>query len=85
VRGATVDGNSGCPVFVVAGNDLVLLFSKHLGQKGGETWKRYWGPVLPFRLEVIQRKIDEWEGADASQYQIAPFDFSSFREIINQR
>ena len=37
IRGATVDGNSGCPVFVVAGNELVLLFSKRLGQKNGET------------------------------------------------
>ena len=85
VRGATVDGNSGCPVFVVVGDELVLLFSKHLGQKGGETWRRYWGPVLPFRLEAIQRKIDEWEGDDASMYQVVPFDFSSFGEIVNQR
>ena len=85
VRGATVDGNSGCPVFVVVGDELVLLFSKHLGQKGGETWRRYWGPVLPFRLEAIQRKIDEWEGPDASQYQVESFDFSSFGEIVNQR
>ena len=85
VRGATVDGNSGCPIFVVAGDELVLLFSKHLGQKGGETWKRYWGPVLPFRLEAIQRKINQWEGENANMYQIVPFDFSSFGEIVNQR
>ena len=85
VRGSTVDGNSGCPVFVVAGNELVLLFSKHLGQKNGETWKMFWGPMLPFRLEAIQRKINQWEGDNANMYQIVPFDFSSFGEIVNQR
>ena len=85
VRGATVDGTSGCPVFVVVGNELVLLFSKHLGQKNGETWQRYWGPMLPFRLDAIQHKIDQWEGDDASQYQIETFDLSSFGEIVNER
>ena len=85
IRGATVDGNSGSPVFVVAGNTLVLLFCKHLGQKNGETWKRFWGPMLPFRLEAIQRKIDEWEGDDAGLYQIVPFDPNSFGEVTNVR
>ncbi len=85
VRGATVDGTSGCPVFVVVGNELVLLFSKHLGQKNGETWQRYWGPMLPFRLDAIQHKIDQWEGDGASQYQIETLDLSSFGEIVNQQ
>ena len=37
------------------------------------------------RLEAIQNKINEWEGADAGQYQIVPFDLSVFPEIVNQR
>ena len=69
----------------VVGNELVFLFSKHLGQKNGETWQRYWGPMLPFRLDAIQHKIDQWEGDDASQYQIETFDLSSFGEIVNER
>ena len=84
IRGATVDGNSGCPVFLVVGNELLLLFSKHLGHLSVETWSSSWGPSLPFRLEAIQRKIDEWEGVNTGSYQIVPFDFSSFGEIINQ-
>ncbi len=83
VRGATVDGNSGCPVFLVVGNELVLLFSNHLGWKNVETWSRHWGPLLPFRLDAVQRKIDEWEGVDADLYQIVPFDVNSYDEIVN--
>ena len=79
-----MDGNSGCPVFLVVGNELLLLFSKHLGHLSVETWSSSWGPSLPFRLEAIQRKIDEWEGVNTGSYQIVPFDFSSFGEIINQ-
>ena len=84
VRGATVDGNSGCPVFLVVDNELVLLFSKHLGYRNIETWSPFWGPMVPFRLEAIQSKINEWEGDDADQYQIVPFDLSVFCEIVNQ-
>ena len=84
VRGVTVDGNSGCPVFVVAGDELILLFSKHLGEKRSEKWMRFWGPMLPFRIEAIQNKIDEWEGDDAELYQIIPFDFSSFDGTVNR-
>ena len=84
IRGATPGGNSGCPVFLVAGNELVLLFSKHLGSRTEDRWCRFSGPMLPFRLEAIQSKIDEWEGLDASQYQIDPIDFSSFGTIVNQ-
>jgi hypothetical protein len=67
------------------GNELVLLFSKHRGQENGRTCKRYWGPMLPFHLDAIQHKIDQWEGDGASQYQIRTFDLSSFEEIINVR
>ena len=84
VRRAAVDGNSGCPVFVVAGNKLVLLFAIHLMNRGIETWTNSWGPMLPFRLEVVQQKINEWEGDDANQYQVVPFDFSSFGGISYQ-
>ena len=83
LRATTVDGNSGCPVFLVAGDELVLLFSKHLGYQGVETWSPFRGPLLSFRLGAIQNKINEWEGVNASQYQIVPFDLSSFDEIIN--
>ena len=84
IRGATLGGNSGCPVFLAVGDELVLLFAKHLGSLTEETWSPFWGPMLPFRLEAIQSKIDEWEGDDADQYQIVPFDLSMFDEIVNQ-
>lgn len=84
VRGATVDGNSGCPVFLVVGNELVLLFSNHLGWVGVETWSRHWGPMLPFHVEAVQNQINQWEGTNASQYQLEQPDFSSFREVVNQ-
>ena len=85
VRGMTPGGNSGCPVFLVAGNELVLLFSKHLGSLSEDRWCRFSGPMLPFRLEAIQNMINEWEGPDAGQYQIVPFDLSKFPEIVNSR
>ena len=84
VRGATVDGNSGCPVFVVADDKLILLFSNHLGFRDAETWRPHWGPGIPFRLEAIQNRIDEWEGDDAYLYQVEPFYFNSFSEIVNK-
>jgi hypothetical protein len=84
IRSATVDGNSGCPVFMVADDKLILLFAVHLVWTGVPTWTPFRGPLLPIRIEAIQRRIDEWEGENASLYQIEPFDFSSFDEIINQ-
>ena len=84
IRGATPGGNSGCPVFLVVENELVLLFSKHLGSREEDRWCYFWGPTVPFRLDAIQNKINEWEGENASQYQIVPFDFSSFDEVVNQ-
>lgn len=85
IRGATPGGDSGSPVFLVVGNELVLLFSKHLGSLTEDRWYWFWGPMLSFRLESIQDKINEWEGSDAGQYQIVPFDLSVFPEIVNQR
>jgi hypothetical protein len=41
--------------------------------------------MLPFRLEAVQQKINEWEGEDANQYQVVPFDFSPFGEIVNNQ
>jgi len=84
VRTATVDGNSGCPVFLVVGDKLVLLFSKHLGYQGVETWSPFWGPLPSFHLDAIQNKINEWEGDNAVLYQLVPFDPSSFDGITNQ-
>ena len=85
VRGATLDGNSGSPVFLVVGNELVLLFSKHLGIRERDTWSPSWGPMVTLHLEAIQHHINEWEGADADLYQIVPFDFSTFDEIENKQ
>ena len=84
IRGATPGGASGSPVFLVVENELVLLFSKHLGRPDEDRWYFSWGPMLSFRLEAIQQMIDQWEGENASQYQIVPFDFSSFDEVVNQ-
>lgn len=85
IRGVTPGGNSGCPVFLVIGKELVLLFSKHLGSHTEDRWCYFSGPMLPFRLEAIQWKIDEWEGADAGQYQLVPFDLSTYPELVNQQ
>ena len=85
IRSATPGGNSGCPVFLVVENELVLLFSKHLGSDTEDRWCRFWGPMLSFRLEAIQNKINEWEGPDAGQYQIVPFDLSTYPELVKQR
>ena len=83
VRGVTVDGNSGCPFFIVAENELILLFSKHLGWPQVMTWSPSSGPMLSFRLAAIQHKINEWEGDDADLYQIEQFDLSAYGEIVN--
>ena len=85
LRMATVDGNSGCPTFIVAGNDLVLVFAKHLGYKEILTGSRSWGPNLSFHLEAIQNQINEWEGEDAILYQLNQFDLNSFEGIINRK
>ena len=85
IRGTTPGGNSGCPVFLVVGNELVLLFSKHLGSHTEDRWCHFWGPTLSFRLESIQNKINEWEGLDAGQFQLVPFDLSTYPELVNQR
>ena len=70
---------------LVVGNELVLLFSKHLGSHTEDRWCRFSGPMLPFRLESIQNKINEWEGPDAGQFQIVPFDLNTYPELVNQR
>ena len=73
MRGATVDGNSGCPVFLVAADRLIFLFSKHLGYRNVSTWTPTWGPVFSYRLTEVQNKINEWEGPEAGEYQIEVF------------
>jgi len=70
---STVVGNSSSPVFLLAGNDLIFLFSKHLGHKGEGASAETWGPVLSYRLTEVQNKINEWEGTDASGYQVGVF------------
>jgi len=70
VRSATVVGNSSSPVFLLIGEELIFLFSKHLGYKGIGASTESWGPVITYRLTVLQGKINEWEGEDAHAYQI---------------
>ncbi len=82
VRSVTYGGNSGCPVFLVVGDELILLFAKHLGALTEGTWSPFWGPMLSFHLEAIQGQINQWEGDDANLYQIAPFDLSPYDEVI---
>jgi len=49
---------------------LVFLFSKHLGYKGEGASAETWGPVFSYRMTEVQDKINQWEGADASGYQV---------------
>ena len=84
VRAVTYGGSSGCPVCAVVGDELILLFAKHLGSLTEGTWSPFWGPMLSFHLEAIQQKINQWEGADASLYQLVPFDTSSYAEAVNR-
>jgi len=81
VRAATYDGYSGCPVFLLAGNDLVLLFAKHRGWPGAENFFPAWGPLVSAQLSQIQNQIDIWEGDAASDYQLDVFDFSPYDNL----
>ena len=73
IRGASYDGNSSTPVFLLAGNDLVFLFAKHLGSKNKHTWATEWGPMIPFRTTEIQNKINTWEGTNSVLYKLNIF------------
>ena len=66
----TTDGYSGCPVFLVMGNQLVFLFSKHLGHPGVRTWTPNWGPMITHYLDMIQSRIDLWEGDESEKYRL---------------
>ncbi|MDO5317171.1 MAG: hypothetical protein Q4G65_00955 [bacterium] len=70
IRAATTDGYSGCPVFLVMGNQLVFLFSKHLGHPGVRTWTPNWGPMITHCLDMIQSRIDLWEGDESEKYRL---------------
>jgi len=70
VWSATKVGNSCSPVFLLAGNELIFLFSKHLGHKGEGASAETWGPVISYRLAELQNTINEWEGEKAYEYQI---------------
>lgn len=73
IRSITYDGCSGCPVFLLNGTDLILLYSKHLGWRGVDTWSPSWGPMLSFYLNEIQDYINSWEGDDSDRYQLDIF------------
>lgn len=70
IRAVTLDGVSGCPVFLVVDQRLVFLFSKHMGWRDVRTWSPYWGPMISHLLTEIQSVIDEWEAGDSSSYQL---------------
>ena len=81
IRAATLGGNSGSPVFLVAGADLVFLFAKHLGSSTELTWCPFYGPTVMPRETLIQNMINQWEGEDAGLYQIDIMDLSVFEKL----
>jgi len=70
IRGATIDGNSGSPCFLLVEDELVYLFSKHLGYKNQSVWSPSWGPLISHHLVDIQNTINAWEGGNAGSYQM---------------
>lgn len=85
IRAAARDGNSGTPVFLLVGNELVFLFAKHLGWRGVDRWSPFWGPMAPLRLQEIQSRINDWEGDNAHLYPLNLFDLRSFDRISKRR
>lgn len=83
IRAATLGGNSSTPVFLVVGNDLVFVFSKHLGSWTELTWCNFYGPATMSRASAVQQQIDVWEGADAGQYQMELLDLGQFDKSVN--
>ena len=81
IRAATLGGNSGSPVFLVAGADLVFLFAKHLGSSTELTWCPFYGPTVMPRETLIQNMINQWEGEDADLYQMDIMDLSVFEKL----
>jgi len=75
LRAATADGNSGSPVFLLVNDELIFLFSKHLGVPGVATWTPSSGPTISYRLAEVQSKINQWEGEISNDYQINVIDF----------
>lgn len=80
MRGQNLDGYSGSPVFLLAGSDLVYLFSKHLGIKDKDTWMPTSGPMVSLRLEYVRQIIKEWEGEDAELYQLDVINLSDLSQ-----
>ena len=56
VRGTTVNECSGCPVFLMVGDKLVLLFSKHLGYRDVETWSPFGVRPYLFALRLFKTR-----------------------------
>ena len=85
IRAATVDGLSGSPVFLVVDNQLVFLFSKHMGYRDRATWAPNWGPMISYHLDTIQSVINNWEGSNASRYQLNILSSADFDVIVTER
>ena len=78
-------GNSGSPSFLLIGNELVFLCSRHAGYKDVEHWAKGWGPVAFPRLSEIQNKIDELEHSPDNPYRLNVFDMNGINETVNRR
>ena len=84
IRAVTSGGNSSSPVFLVAGDDLIFLFSKHLGSKDELTWCWFYGPMITHHVASVQSTINAWEGENQGLYQVEMLDLSVFNGIVNQ-
>ena len=84
VRGLVDRGNSGSASFLVAGDELVFLFSRHMGQRINVSWGAGYGPNIAYRIEAIRNKIRQWEGADADLYPLEVFDMSPYSPKVRQ-
>ena len=84
VRGLVDRGNSGSASLLVAGDELVFLFSRHMGQRINVSWGAGYGPNIAYRIEEIRSKIRQWEGADADLYPLEVFDMSPYSKKVRQ-
>ncbi len=81
IRGSTPPGNSSCPVFFLAGDELVLLCTWHMGNPNASRWANFYGPVVSYWLDTIQNKINQWEGDSAGNYQIEVLDRNDYEDL----
>ena len=79
------NGLSGSPVMLLVNDELVLVFSKHLGSPTpAANAKTFCGPVVSYHLDMIQYWIEYWEGDDADEYPLQFLELETFDELVNQ-